>query len=292
MTMREEYEAYLKKREAMEKHPMGRVWINQVQRYVHPFQIYGNLYYVGDNWVCVHIIDTGDGLLMIDAGNCGGTPMLIQAIWEMGFNPADVKWIVLSHGHVDHIGAVNFFKSMFGSRIYMGVQDAEMFEKNPELALIHESTDYEDSLFVPDVVIHDGDKIKSGNTELEFYEVPGHTAGCIAFFGDVTDGREAKRVGYYGGFGFNTLTKAFLEEIGDPEFKMRQTYLNSIDKVKDQHVDIFMGNHTNNNQTLERHQYMVEHPGENPFIDTEIWNKYLNEKRADLVKFMADPKNN
>ena len=38
-----------------------------------PFQIYGNLYYVGDSWVCVHIIDTGKGLLMFDAGNCGAT---------------------------------------------------------------------------------------------------------------------------------------------------------------------------------------------------------------------------
>ena len=72
-----------------------------------PFQIYGNLYYVGDSWVCVHIVDTGNGLLMFDAGNCGAQAMLIHAIWELGFNPADVKWLILSHGHVDHFGAAH-----------------------------------------------------------------------------------------------------------------------------------------------------------------------------------------
>lgn len=289
MSMKEDYQNYQKRREEFLKGPMSKLWLHQDERYVKPFQIYGNLYYVGDSWVCAHIVDTGEGLLLFDAGNCGAEAMLIQAIWEAGFNPADVKWLVLSHGHVDHIGAANFFKRMFGTKLYLGAPDAEMFRTRPELSVIQDSTDFMDELFVPDVEIHDGDKIRFGNTDIQFYLVPGHTEGCIACFFDVTDGKEAKRAGYYGGFGFNTLQKDFLIEIGDPTYEMRKIYLESIRKVRDEKVEIFMANHTNNNDLLNRRQYMLDHPGENPFVDDTLWKNYLDMKYNDLLKLMEDP---
>lgn len=294
MSMRSEYEEYKARQEKLLENPMSRFWINQESRYVKPFQMYGNLWYVGDSWVCAHIVDTGNGLLLFDAGNCGNgaTAMLINAIWEAGFNPADVKWLVLSHGHVDHIGAVNFFKRMFGTKIYLGEPDARNFREHPELALIHESTDYMDELFTPDVEIHEGDVIDFGGTEVTFHLAPGHTDGVISCFFDVTDGKEVKRVGYYGGFGFNTLQKAYLQEIGDETFSRRNIYLESIQKVINEKVDIFMPNHTNNVDLLNKRQYMIEHPDENPFVDDTAWKKYLQMKYDDLVKFMADPAQN
>lgn len=73
MSIRESYEAYLDRRDQLSQSPMVRYWLNQESRYVHPFRLYGNVWYVGDSWVCVHLIDTGDGLLLIDSGNCGAT---------------------------------------------------------------------------------------------------------------------------------------------------------------------------------------------------------------------------
>ena len=102
-----------------------------------------------------------------------------------------------------------------------------------------------------------------------------------------------KRCGYYGGFGFNTLSKSYLIEIGDPEYKTRQTYLNSLAKVRGEKVDIFLGNHTLNNDTLGRmKQLLADPPGPNPFLDENAWGEYLDFKRDALLKFMADPKNN
>ena len=116
--------------------------------------------------------------------------------------------------------------------------------------------------------------------------------GTIACFFNIFDGTEVKRAGYYGGFGFNTLQKDYLIEIGDTGFKNREIYLNSLDKVRNEHVDVFLGNHTNNNNLIEKVAYLKEHPNENPFVDTAAWGKYLDEKRDSLLKFMADPKNN
>lgn len=293
MSIRQEYEAYLARREAIARNHFGKIWLDQEGRYVHPFRLYGNVWYVGDSWVCVHLIDTGDGLLLIDSGNCGATAMLVQAIWEAGFNPAEVKWIIHSHGHVDHIGGANFFKKMYGSKLYLGEPDARMFREQPEISAIYDSHNDLDCLFEPDYEIKEGDVLTFGNTTMRFTMVPGHTDGCIALFFDAHNGSETKRCGYYGGFGFNTLQKEYLTEIGDPELKTRQVYLDSLAKVRNEKVEVFLGNHCVNNDTLGRRQRQLDNPdGPNPFVDGKAWAAYLDEKRDALLAFMADPQNN
>lgn len=291
MALRETYEMYKSRRDAIKNGPKAHFWVNQENRYVKPFKIYGNLYYVGDDWVCSHLVDTGDGLLLFDGGNCGASAMLVQAIWEAGFNPADVRWLIASHGHMDHIGAANFFRRMFGTKLFLGAPDAQMFRERPELSMIQESPNCMDALFAPDVEIQDGDVMRFGNTEIQFYLVPGHTEGCIACFFDVKEGEETKRAGYYGGFGFNTLQEEYLKEIGDTDFTMRRRYLESLKKVRDEKVDIFMGNHTANNDLMAKRAYMQEHPGENPFLDGEAWGMYLDRRRDELLStFCVFPK--
>ena len=291
--MRQQYEDYRQRREALANSRMGHYWLDQESRYVHPFRLYGNVWYVGDSWVCVHLIDTGDGLLLIDSGNCGATAMLVQAIWEAGFHPADVKWIIHSHGHLDHFGAANFFRRMFGTKLYLGEPDARMFRERPEISAIQDSSKDADFLFEPDYEIREGDVLTFGNTTMTFYLVPGHTDGCIACFFDAYNGDEVRRCGYYGGFGFNTLQKDYLKEIGDPQFRTRQVYLESLAKVRDQKVEIFLANHCINNDTLGRHQRQLDDPdGPNPFIDEGQWARYLDQKRDELLAFMVDPANN
>ena len=293
MSIKQDYKAYLERREQIAKRPFSSIWLEQESRYVHPFRIYGNVWYVGDSWVCVHLIDTDDGLLLIDSGSCGATAMLIQAIWEAGFKPQDVKWIIHSHGHVDHIGGANFFKKMFGTKLYLGEPDADMFRNQPGISMIQDSPNDVDAIFVPDYEIKEGDVLTFGSTTMSFFIVPGHTDGCIACFFDADGPEGIKRCGYYGGFGFNTLLKDYLIEIGDSTFQTRKVYLQSLAKVRDQRVDIFLGNHCENNQTLEHRKMQLENPnGPNPFIDPNLWSEYLDQKRAALIAFMADPANN
>lgn len=215
MSVKNDYDRFIaEQKEVMKKELIQFAMLDQEKRYVEPFRIFGNVYYAGDSWVCVHVIDTGDGLLLIDSGNAQATAMLIHSIWSLGFNPADIRWIILSHGHVDHIGGVNFLRKMFGCKVYLGEPDAVMFKEHPELSLVQESGNSLEMLFEPDEAIREGDILKFGNVTIECKLVPGHTAGCVALFFDVSDGEKTVRAGYYGGFGFNTLTKEYLTEIG------------------------------------------------------------------------------
>ena len=265
-----------------------KYFLDQESRYVHPFRIFGNVWYVGDSWVCVHLIDTGDGLLLLDGGNIGATAMLVNAIWEAGFNPADVRWMVLSHGHLDHIGGAVFFRKMFGTKIYLGEPDARNYREHPELSLVQDSGSLGHDVFEVDHEITDGETIRFGNTEIQFFLVPGHTDGVISAFFDVADGDRTIRAGYYGGFGFNTLQKSYLDDIGDTEYEMRKTYLKSLEKVRNQHVDLFLGNHCVNNDTLGRAQ-RLRAGDKDAFIDDKAWGEYLDSKKKALLELMSDP---
>lgn len=285
MAISDDYLYAKKFREYIMSKPMSHIFVHQEKRFVQPFRIYGNVYYVGDDWVCVHLIDTGDGLLMIDSGNCGTAGLLVNSIWEAGFRPADVKWIILSHGHIDHVGNARFFRDTWGSRIYLGEPDARMFAEHPEFSYLQDSPCVCDTVFEPDEVIRDGDELHFGKLTVSCRLVPGHTEGCTALFFDAEENGVKKRCGYYGGFGFNTLTKSVLREMGDTDFRMWKTYAASIDKVIDEPVDIFLGNHTQDNNVIEKSGRMAAGGG-NPFINSAEWHDYLSRKKADLEKFI------
>jgi metallo-beta-lactamase class B len=292
MSMKKDYEDFMARKKEFFRRPISEMWRDQEKRYIKPFQMFGNLYFVGETWVCVYLINTGDGLLLLDAGNFDTSGMLINAIWEVGFNPADIKWVVLSHGHVDHFGSATFLRNMFGCKLYLGEPDAKMFKQNPELSYIQYNSNIVDELFEPDVTIRDGDVLTFGKIEMRFVSVPGHSAGTIACFLDVVDGKETKRVGYYGGFGLNTLAKDFLQEIGDTDYKMRQVYLSSLEKVMDENVDIFLANHNHHNNIVEKRKYQLQHPDSNPYLDPSEWRKYLKKKKKEVIDFMNNPENN
>lgn len=198
--------------------------------------------------------------------------------------------MILSHGHVDHIGSAEFFKRMFGTKIYLAEPDAKMFVERPEYSFIYSSPNIENDVFTPDVCIEDGDILTFGNVTIQCYLVPGHTLGCVSLFFDVQEGTETKRCGYYGGFGFNTLRKESLEEWGDPEYRRWKIYEESIDKVINEPVDIFLGNHTVNNRTMEKLEIMKKHPEENPFVDSSEWKRYLSQMKVELHKFIEKEK--
>lgn len=287
--LRKNYEHFQEEKKRWAQIPLTRKYfLDQESRYVHPFRIFGNVWYVGDSWVCVHLIDTGDGLLLLDGGNIGATAMLVNAIWEAGFNPADVRWMVLSHGHLDHIGGAVFFRKMFGTKLYLGEPDARNYREHPELSLVQDSGSLGHDVFEVDHEITDGETIRFGNTEIRFFLVPGHTDGVISAFFDVTDGERTLRAGYYGGFGFNTLQKSYLDDIGDTGYEIRNTYLKSLEKVRNQHVDLFLGNHCVNNDTLGRAQ-RLRNGDKDAFIDDKAWGEYLDSKRDALIELMSDP---
>lgn len=283
------YDTYMERQKKLiAENPFADFALHPGRYYEHPFRIFGNLWYVGNKTVCCHLIDTGEGLLLFDSAAYEQAPLLIQAIWEAGFNPADVRWMIHAHAHVDHIGGAMLFSDMFGTKQYLGAPDAKMMREEPGKTFIYDSH-YDYTLpYHVDMEIHDGDTLTFGNTEIHFVMVPGHTEGCLCSFFDVTDGKERKRCGYFGGYGFITLNREYLALCGDTDLTMRRIFMESLKKVRNEPVDILLGNHPEDNDTLGKHAYMQSHPGENPFIDPGAFQKKMDEVAFKLQEWMKN----
>ena len=150
--------------------------------------------------------------------------------------------------------------------------------------MMYLSPDPSNEICWPDVRIKDGDIIELGNTTIRAVLAPGHTLGTMAFFFDVTDDTKVYRVGYFGGVGFITIYKEFCRKYRLPENKCERLK-NMIEKLLCEEVDIVIGNHPNQNCTVEKREYMKKHPNHNPFINKESWKlflKRLEESRQDF----------
>ena len=253
---------------------------------IEPFQIFGNVYYVGDKKVCMHLVDTGDGLILFDSGYSHHYDGLIASIKALGFSPCDIKIVIHSHGHFDHFGGGDRLRAEYGAKIYMSEVDTMLLREMPERALMKFAPHKDDTICYPDIMIRDGDVISLGNTNIQCVLSPGHTPGTMSFFFQATDGTTTRNVGYLGGVGFLTLYREYLQEYRlAPD--MLDQLKQSITRLSRKQVDIFLGNHPGHNCTLEKRQYMLEHPGENPFINPNGWQIFLQAleaRRADFEK--------
>lgn len=242
--------------------------------YVKPFRIFGNLYFVGTEPASTHLIDTGDGLIVIDAGYSHSLNIVLENMHELGFSEKDIKIIICTHGHIDHFGACRELSEMSGAKTYIGAPDADIASGKRPLSWANELGLTYDHPFEPDVKINDGDVISLGNTNILCKSAPGHTEGTMAFFFDVTDGKTTYRAGMHGGVGFNSMKTEFLKRYGLPT-TIRDKFVPAIMTFIDHPVDIFLGNHCKNNDTVGKSLRMT--PTENPFIDSTAWKRFLTD---------------
>ena len=101
--------------------------------YVKPFKMWGNLYFAGTEPASVHIVDTGDGLIMLDTGYQSSLYLVVNNMYELGLPPKNLKNIVLTHGHIDHMGGARALKELTGAKIFLGAADRQ--SANGELDL-------------------------------------------------------------------------------------------------------------------------------------------------------------
>ena len=253
-------------------------------RDIKPAKIFGNLYFAGVHEASTHLIDTGDGLILIDPGYPESLYVVINHIWQLGFDPREIKYILHSHGHYDHSGATAALVELTGAKTFIGSRDADMVRN------MQPRTPKFDPAFEPDVLLCDGDKITLGNTEITVYETPGHTDGTVSFFFDVTDGKITLRAGMHGGVGFNTLNDEYLAKTGrSPE--CRRDFLKGLLHVEDQRVDITLGNHVGQNRTEQKLKALPT-AEKNPFIDSGEWSRFIEKKKSEIIALMETENNN
>jgi len=157
------------------------------QRQVDVVKLFDNLYFFGYNTVGAWAIPTSQGIILIDSlNNVDEAEHIIEpALVKVGLKPADVKMIIVGHGHFDHFGGAPYFQQKYGSHVAMSKVDWDMIERpNPNAR----GPQANRPLPKRDVeVAADGQKITLGDETITLHITPGHTPGSLAYIIPVKD---------------------------------------------------------------------------------------------------------
>ena len=240
-----------------------------------PIKVFDNLFYVGPGFVSVWLIPTTDGLILVDTAQEPYVDFVIDNIRKAGFDPRNIKYILITHGHLDHFGGASRIQALSGARVASLEEDWTMIEQGQGVKR--------------DMVIREGDTVTLGKTSLRVHKLPGHTAGSASFAFTVYDNGTPHKAFIFGGPGQRNGVE------GGTQF------LSSIERLERELADVEVPVHVHSwlttypypgDAVFERAQRLARRrPGEpHPFVDNATWRQWLKTAHAGTLKYIQDAK--
>lgn len=247
---------------------------------VDPFQVAPHIYYVGNSYVGSYLIESSDGLILIDQGFSETVHMLFESIRKLCFNPKDIKHLLISHGHVDHCGGTRLVQEYTGAKVYMSQIDYKMMKEHPEWVSLGNVNCLD---FTVDYFYSDSTPLNFGDIEIETKLTAGHTPGTTSFFIYDYDFDGTKyRCAMHGGLGFNTMRQDFFEKYPTWPRDLSVSYLKSMESLIGEIVDIPLPSHPAQFPIMDK-AGRYEDGDKNPFIDREAFGNMVR-KRIEMVQ--------
>src|SRR5436853_583775 len=155
-----------------------------------PAKVFDNLYFVGMTEYSAWALTTSQGIILLDAiFDYSVEDEVVNGLKTLGLNPADIKYVLVSHAHTDHIGGAKYLQEHFNARVVMSKEDWDFADRTiPER--IRPKRDIE---------AKDGDTLTLGDTTITMHLTPGHTPGTVSSIYKVTDHGKPHTVATWGG---------------------------------------------------------------------------------------------
>ena len=220
--------------------------------YAEPAKVFDNVYWLGTKFHSAWAIKTSAGIILIDTMfNYAVEDEIVGGLKKLGLNPADIKYVIISHAHGDHDQGAKLLQDRYGARIIMGAPDWDATMKATNMA---------GGIPKRDMDAGDGQKLTLGDTTITIMQTPGHTMGTLSYLIPVTDNGKKMVAAYSGGMGFNFARS--------PE--RFDTYVASADKMraaaKAAGASIVFSNHSMYDAAWTRSR-VARKPGEDsPFV--------------------------
>ena len=230
-----------------------------------PFRIIGNVHYVGTTELGAYLISTLEGHILIDGGFDVTAPVILESIRKLGFQPGDVKVLLTTQAHMDHVGSMAALKQATGAKVMAMEGDAALLERGGQGDFAFGDT----FMFPPvpvDRVLHDGDVVTLGGTTVTARHTPGHTRGCTTWTMTVKDGEESRTVVFAGSLSVNPPVRLVTSESYPG---IRKDYERSFGIVRSLGADVFLGAHAGFFRLHDKAARLRAGEMPNPFIDRD-----------------------
>ena len=245
-----------------------------------PFRIAGNLYYVGTYDLACYLITTDKGNILINTGLANSYAIISNNIKQLGFKVSDIKILLTTQAHYDHLGAMADFQQLTHASVMMDKEDVTVAKDggSSDYALGEKEPSYKP--VKTNRLLSDGDLISLGNMKLKMLHHPGHTKGSCSYIFEVKDKNKAYKV-LIANMPSIVTDKKFSEIPAYP--KIEEDYRSTLQKMKSLSFDIWLSSHASQFDLHKKHQ---ENAAYNPeaFVDRKGYDEALNKLSADFSK--------
>ena len=268
--------------------PLPRALVEHLNGWIEPIDpvtIAGPIHYVGTRGLGAYLITTAAGHILVDGGMPSSAKALEASIRAIGFMPEEIRFLLITHAHIDHAGTLAYFKRLSDASVAVMARDFENLKSGGRTDPIYGGNS---AFYFPPVkadrVLKDGDTVSVGNVSMTARLTAGHTQGCTTWVMAIRDGGKPLTVVFPGSSNVNPGTRFGVNPsypgIADD---FRHTFI-VLESLK---PDIWLTAHPDAFRFQEK-RASAEDVGVGAWIDQAGYRKYVADSKADFEARVAD----
>ena len=241
---------------------------------VKPFHVIGNIYWVGLSDHGSYLITTPKGHILIDTTSAETAHWVRENIEQLGFKVNDIKILLTTHPHAEHVGGFAMFKEMTGAKVMVPAIDAPVMADGGRSDFREDGSEKFKPV-KPDRAVADGEKVEFGGMTLVAHLTPGHTKGCTTWTTVVEDS----------GKKYNVVIVCPAAVAGDRAPlvnnakypNIAQDFEKAFAVYRTLPCDVFLGMRTGIFKMEEKRKRLDQGASPNPFVDPQGYQTYILE---------------
>jgi metallo-beta-lactamase class B len=265
--------------------PSQRLDTSRWNDYEAPFRLAGPIYYVGTRHLAVFLVASPQGHILIDGGMPSTAPVVEKSIRDLGFKPEDIRILLTTQAHFDHVGSHAHFKKLSGAMVQAMTGDETLLRDGGTSDYLF--ADRTEAHFPPvtvDRVLKDGDIVTIGGVRITARHTPGHTPGSATYEMTVKDaGRDYRVV-----FAASTTVNPGTRLVKAPSYPgIMADFRRTFEVLQSLQPDIFVSGHAGFFNLQAKRAAMSKNNPAAAFVDPDGYRTLIAERRKAFESLVA-----
>ncbi|MSO18931.1 MAG: subclass B3 metallo-beta-lactamase [Acidobacteria bacterium] len=240
-----------------------------------PIRLIGNIWWVGHSQVGAFLIKSSAGYIMLDTTSTAEAPWVRENLEKLKINPRDIKIMLNSHTHEEHMGGFPMFKELTGGSITMSKAAADEVATGGRTDFREDGSERYKP-FKTDKIIEQGGKVTLGDVTLTAHITPGHTKGCTNWTTTVQEDGKTYNVLFFCGMATAGIDRAPL--LDNPKYpNIVSDYQQSFKLLRSLPCDVWLYPRATTIRLQEKEERMKKGEKPNPFVDPAGCQWYIDE---------------
>jgi metallo-beta-lactamase class B len=252
---------------------------------IKPFHVAGPIFYVGTKGLGVYLVKSSSGLIVLSGAMPQSTELIRNSILALGFKLEDVRLLLVSHAHIDHVGTLAAIKKLTGGSVVAMSAEEELLKSGGKADYLFGGREnFHFGPVSPDRLIEDGETVSLGNIQMTAHWTPGHTRGCTTWEMTVDESGRKYDVVFLDGTSVNPGTR-FTKNPSYPG--ITNDYQRTFATLESLHPDIFLSYHAEAFD-LEQKSHRAEGEGVKAWVDSAGYRNRVSQSKANFEKMLRD----